>query len=71
MDERPIFNKIVSLKDSWAKKSKKRDIKDGPKQKAKRVQIDGEVTPMTPEQQKIFDRYFKELKLIVRWQYSS
>jgi len=62
-DERPIFNKIVSLKDSWAKKSKKRDIKDGPKQKVKRVQIDGEVTPMTPEQQKLFDRYFKELKL--------
>jgi len=62
-DERPIFNKIVSLKDSWAKKSKKRDIKDGAKQKAKRVQIDGEVTPMTPEQQKLFDRYFKELKL--------
>jgi len=62
-DERPIFNKIVSLKDSWAKKSKKRDIKDRPKQKVKRVQIDGEVTPMTPEQQKLFDRYFKELKL--------
>jgi glutaminyl-tRNA synthetase len=62
-DERPIFNKIVSLKDSWAKKSKKRDIKDRPKQKVKKVQIDGEVTPMTPEQQKLFDRYFKELKL--------
>jgi len=62
-NDKPIFNKIVSLKDSWAKKSKKRDIKDRPKQKVKRVQIDGEVTPMTPEQQKIFDRYFKELKL--------
>ncbi|HIC78945.1 MAG TPA: glutamine--tRNA ligase/YqeY domain fusion protein, partial [Sulfurovum sp.] len=38
-DEKPVFNKIVGLKDSWGKKTKKETVKP----QAKKVQIDGEV----------------------------
>lgn len=64
-DEAPVFNKIVSLKDSWAKKSKKEDDKPKPtqKQEPKKVQIDGEATPLTKEQEALFEKYTKELKL--------
>ncbi|NVJ54231.1 MAG: glutamine--tRNA ligase/YqeY domain fusion protein [Campylobacteraceae bacterium] len=64
-DENPVFNKIVSLKDSWAKKSKKEDDKPKPtqKQEPKKVQIDGEATPLTKEQEELFEKYTKELKL--------
>ena len=58
-DENPVFNKIVGLKDSWGKK--KKTPQSTPKEK--KVQIDGEVEPMTEEQQKLFDKYTKELKL--------
>ena len=61
-DEKPVFNKIVGLKDSWGKKKKK-----APQQKQKvpekKVQIDGEVTPMTPEEEARFKKYTDELKL--------
>lgn len=60
-DEKPVFNKIVGLKDSWAKKAK--TAKPEPKVQAKKVQIDGEVEAMTQEQQTLFDRYTTELKL--------
>ena len=60
-DEKLVFNKIVSLKDSWAKKKKPKPQTNQPK-KEKKVQIDGEVTPMTPEQEAKFERYAK-LKL--------
>jgi len=60
-DQKPVFNKIVSLKDSWAKKKKKSQNK--PKPQPKKVQIDGEVAPMTQIQQTLFDNYTKELKL--------
>jgi glutaminyl-tRNA synthetase len=60
-DEKLVFNKIVSLKDSWAKKKKPKPQTSQPK-KEKKVQIDGEVTPMTPEQEAKFERYTK-LKL--------
>ena len=60
-DERPVFNKIVGLKDSWAKKKKEK--RAAPKTEAKKVQIDGEVTPMNEEEQKLFDRFTQELKL--------
>lgn len=60
-DENPVFNKIVSLKDSWSKKKKpKEQLK--PK-KEKKAQIDGEVTPMTKEQEELFEKYVKEHKL--------
>ncbi len=60
-DEKPVFNKIVSLKDSWAKKQKKPVNK--PKNEPKKVQKAGEVTPMSESEQSLYDRYTKELKL--------
>jgi len=60
--EHPVFNKIVALKDSWGKK-KKQSRNSREKTQTKKVQIDGEVTPMTPEQQQRFDRYTTELHL--------
>ncbi len=60
-DDKPVFNKIVSLKDSWAKKKNPR--RTSGKTVAKKVQIDGEVTPMTPEEEKRFKHYTQELNL--------
>ena len=60
-DEKPVYNKIVGLKDSWGKKTKATPPK--PQAKEKKVQIDGEVAPMTPEQEKLFSRYTEELQL--------
>ena len=60
-DEKPVFNKIVGLKDSWGKKTKAN--KPTPKPQAKKVQIDGEVVAMSETQQVLFDKYTKELKL--------
>jgi glutaminyl-tRNA synthetase len=60
-DEKPVFNKIVGLKESWAKKKKPSQSTQKPQ--AKKVQIDGEVTPMTQEEQKRFHRYVSELKI--------
>jgi glutaminyl-tRNA synthetase len=60
-DDKPVFNKIVGLKDSWAKK--KRAPRKSEKTQAKKVQIDGEVTPMTPEEESRFNNYTKELKI--------
>ena len=57
-DETPVFNKIVSLKDSWAKKKKIE-----PKPQTKKVHIDGEVAPMSEEEQILFDKYTNKLKL--------
>ena len=60
-DEKPVFNKIVSLKDSWAKKTKV--TQSAPKAQAKKVQIDGEVAPMSEVQKTLFDKYTLELGL--------
>ena len=60
-EENPVFNKIVGLKDSWGKKAKEK--KAAPKPQTKKVQIDGEVTPMNEKEQALFDRYTKELQL--------
>jgi len=60
-DEKPVFNKIVGLKDSYAKK--KKTPTDAPKSQAKKVQIDGEVVAMTQVQQALFDKYTNELEL--------
>jgi glutaminyl-tRNA synthetase len=59
-DEKPVFNKIVSLKDSWGKKTEKRDNK---KQNSKKTIVHGSETAMTKEQQELFDKYTTELKL--------
>lgn len=56
-DASPVFNKIVGLKDSWAKKSKHDNgSRNGRKTKKAPVQIEGEVTPMTAQEQIIFDK---------------
>ncbi|UCM99185.1 glutamine--tRNA ligase/YqeY domain fusion protein [Sulfurimonas sp. SWIR-19] len=60
-DAHPVFNKIVGLKDSWAKKEKPKQQTTQPK--VKQVQIDGETTPMTEEQKKVFGKYTDTLKL--------
>jgi glutaminyl-tRNA synthetase len=64
-DEHPVFNKIVGLKDSWSKKEKSNSTQkeQESKPKAKKVQIDGEVTPMNENQQVLFDKYTKEFGL--------
>ncbi len=59
--EKPVFNKIVGLKDSWGKK--KKAPKNEPKQQIKKEQIDGEVVPMTKGEQARFDKYTNKLKL--------
>ena len=60
-DEKPVFNKIVALKESSSQKKKVPQNK--PKQEPKKVQIDGEVTPMTQEEEARFEKYTNELKL--------
>ena len=60
-DENPVFNKIVGLKDSWTKKTKTKQAVSKPQ--AKKVQIDGEVTPMTDEQKILFEKYTNDFKL--------
>ena len=61
-DEKPVFNKIVGLKDSWAKKSE--PIEPSPKlQAAKKIQIEGEIVAMSEAEQILFERYSKELEL--------
>ena len=66
-DEKPVFNKIVGLKDSWAKKTKVVEniakIEVTPKQETKNLQVVGEVTPMSENEKALFDRYTNELKL--------
>lgn len=61
-EENPVFNKIVGLKESsYQKKSKNQKTKK-PTQ-TKKVQIDGDVVPMNEDEQALFDKYTKELKL--------
>jgi glutaminyl-tRNA synthetase len=50
-----VFNKIVALKESSAKKKKAH--KKRPKPQTKKVQIEGEVAPMSQEEQALFDKY--------------
>ncbi len=60
-DETPVFNKIVSLKESSAKK-KKTPQKES-KSQTKKVHIDGEVTPMNKEEKTLFEKYTNDFKL--------
>ncbi|MGM0623151.1 MAG: glutamine--tRNA ligase/YqeY domain fusion protein [Campylobacterota bacterium] len=62
-DAYPVFNKIVSLKDSWGKKEQKQTQRGQRKPQPKQKQIDGEVAPMNEMQQKLFDSYTKEYNL--------
>jgi len=58
-DEKPVFNKIVGLKDSWGKK--KKTTKSTPKTQAKKPQVDGEIVPLSKSEQVLFDKYTKDL----------
>lgn len=61
-DEKPVFNKIVGLKDSWAKKTEVTE--STPKPEAKKLSIvEGVVAPMSESEQAHFDTYTKELGL--------
>jgi len=62
-DEKPVFNKIVSLKDSWAKKTKAVETKQKSTSKTKKVQVDGKESPMSEAQKSLFDKYTTELEL--------
>lgn len=62
-DEKPVFNKIVGLKDSWTKKEKTKPTRGERSSTVKKQQVDGEVTPMTLQEKVLFERYIKELKL--------
>ena len=72
--EHPVFNRIVSLKDSWAKQSgkgkealqkvSKAEPKAAKKEKKKEPSGEaGRVAPLDETQRKIFDRYREELGL--------
>ncbi len=63
-DEKPVFNKIVGLKDSWAKKTKKETApKIINKPQIQKVQIIGTVEAMNDKQQELFDNYTNNLGL--------
>ncbi len=64
-DENPVFNKIVGLKDSWAKKSKpvEKEIKVEKKPEVKKEVIHGEEEPMTETQKAHFNVYTKKLNI--------
>jgi glutaminyl-tRNA synthetase len=64
-DEAPVFNKIVGLKDSWNKKAKADDAPAKPERKAaeKKVQIVGEVAPMSEAEQGRYETYTGTMNL--------
>ena len=62
-DEKPVFNKIVGLKDSWAKKEKPKAQPAKKQKREKPVQIDGEVAPMSAEEQARYDHFTQTLHL--------
>jgi glutaminyl-tRNA synthetase len=64
-NEHPVFNKIVGLKDSWAKKTNtdKSATTMAPKSEVKKEIVHGSAQAMTKAQQALFDKYTNELKL--------
>ncbi|MBE0490684.1 MAG: glutamine--tRNA ligase/YqeY domain fusion protein [Sulfurospirillum sp.] len=60
--EHPIFNKIVGLKDSWAKKTETKKPATKPTQ-TKKVVIEGKADPMSETELTLFSRYTNELGL--------
>ena len=57
--ESPVFNKIVSLKDSWAKKNKQTTPKKSSKIELKKPDKSGEMAELNENEQKIFDDLIK------------
>lgn len=64
-DAKPIFNKIVGLKESWGKKknSETKTSRVERKEQSKKVQVDGDVAPMSESEQALFDKYTAKLGL--------
>ncbi|MBN1839666.1 MAG: glutamine--tRNA ligase/YqeY domain fusion protein [Campylobacterales bacterium] len=60
-DAKPVFNKIVGLKDSWAKKAEA--PKNTPKIETKKAHIEGDVVPMNEAELARFERYTSTLNL--------
>jgi len=60
-DAAPVFNKIVGLKESSSKKKKTPQPEAKPQEK--KVQIDGDVVPMSAQEEALFNKYTNELKL--------
>lgn len=65
-DENPVFNKIVGLKDSWAKKTKTEDNvveKVAVKQEVKKEAVQGTEQEMSESQKALFEKYTSKLGL--------
>ncbi len=62
-DDAPVFNRIVSLKDSWAKKVKKSAPSPARPEKKAPQHKEGETAPMSEAEQKRYARYTQELGL--------
>jgi len=62
-DENPVFNKIVGLKDSWAKRKKAPKPSTAPKAEPKKEQIKGSIEPLNKDEQVLYDKYTKEFGL--------
>ncbi len=62
-DKKPVFNKIVGLKDSWAKKSKPKPKQEPKKSKPKQKQSGGEMAELNEQEQAVFDKFIKEYGL--------
>ena len=65
-DENPVFNKIVGLKDSWAKKTKTEDKpveKIVVKQEVKKEAVIGTEQEMSESQKALFEKYTNNLGL--------
>ena len=65
-DENPVFNKIVGLKDSWAKKTKTEDNiveKVVIKQEVKKEAVQGTEQEMSESQKALFEKYTSNLGL--------
>ena len=63
--KKPVFNKIVALKDSWNKKEKtpKNISKNDKKQEIKKMEVVKDIIPMSEQQQILFSKYTKEFGL--------
>jgi len=63
-DAKPIFNKIVGLKESWSKKNSiEKSSTKIEKAEDKKVQIEGKAEAMSEAEQSLFNRYTNELGL--------
>ena len=64
-EAKPVFNKIVGLKDSWAKKKQVSESKpkNVTKEKTNKIQVKGEVEAMNEAQNELFTKYTKKLHL--------